>query len=310
MHKEKRFSPVFILPTGTPGVKFICLNSYELNAGTNGRPFDAPLASRLVENDSILILDNVFVPWENVLMYGVEMSNQFITQSGFLNRTLFHGCTRLAVKLDFITGLLLKAVEITGTNEFRGVQAAVGEVIALRHFVWALSDAMAKSSDPWVPGYVLPNLEAALAYRNFGHDAYSQIRNLIFKIAGSALIYLPSSAADFEHPELRQYIDKYIRGSNNISALERVKVFKLLWDAIGSEFGSRHELYELNYAGAYEQGRVDALNLANLNGLSNKMKSFVDQCMSEYNIEGWTVTDLSGSETSSPQWADKLQATH
>jgi 4-hydroxyphenylacetate 3-monooxygenase len=171
----------------------------------------------------------------------------------------------------------------------------------LRHVVWALSDAMARSSDPWVPGYVLPNLEAALPYRNFSHDAYSRIRNLIFKVAGSALIYLPSSAADFEHAELRQYIDKYVRGSNNISALERVKVFKLLWDAIGTEFGSRHELYELNYAGAYEQGRVDALNLANLNGLSNKMKSFVDQCMSEYNIEGWIATDLSGSKTSSLQ---------
>jgi 4-hydroxyphenylacetate 3-monooxygenase len=151
---------------------------------------------------------------------------------------------------------------------------------------------MAKSPDPWVAGYVLPNLEAALAYRNFGHDAFSRIRNLIFKIAGSALIYLPSSAADFEQPELRHYIDKYIRGSNSVSALERVKVFKLLWDAIGSEFGSRHELYEINYAGAYEQGRVDALNVANLTGLSNRMKSFVDQCMGEYDIDGWTVTDL------------------
>ena len=60
---------------------------------------------------------------------------------------MFHGCTRLAVKLDFLAGLLLKAVEATGTKDFRGVQAQVGEVLAWRNMFWGLTDAMAREPD-------------------------------------------------------------------------------------------------------------------------------------------------------------------
>src|SRR5260221_2612240 len=180
-HNKKEYSPIFIVPANARGLKLICRGSYEFAAGVIGSPFDYPLSSRLDENDSILILDKVFVFWENVLMYGVEMSNQFFTQSGFLGRTLLHGCTRLAVKLDFIAGLFLKAVELTGTKDFRGVQAAVGEVIGLRHVMWGLSDAMARNAEPWCGDYVLPNVEAALGYRAIAADADYRAKNSIGK---------------------------------------------------------------------------------------------------------------------------------
>lgn len=295
VHKDKKFSPIFIVPTGAPGVKLICRNSYEQMAAVMGTPFDAPLSSRLDENDSILILDKVHVPWENVLMYGVDLSNTFIRQSGFLGRTLLHGCTRLAVKLDFIVGLFLKAVEVTGTKDFRGVQAALGEAIGLRHVMWGLSDAMARSGGPWGDGYVLPDVNAALGYRTIQADAYSRIRNLIQKTVASGLIYLPSHALDFKEPALRPYLDRYVRGSNGVDAQSRVKLLKLLWDAVGSEFASRHELYEMNYSGSYEQSRLDPLMVAEHSGLSSRMRSFVDSCMDEYDLDGWTVPDLQSS---------------
>lgn len=295
VHKDKKFSPIFMIPTGAPGVKLICRNSYEQMASVMGSPFDAPLSSRLDENDSILILDKVHVPWENVLMYGVELSNTFIRQSGFLGRTLMHGCTRLAVKLDFIVGLFLKAVEVTGTKDFRGVQAAVGEAIGLRHVMWGLSDAMARSGGAWGDGYVLPDVNAALGYRTIQADAYSRIRNLIQKTVASGLIYLPSHALDFKEPALRPYLDRYVRGSNGADAESRVKLLKLLWDAVGSEFASRHELYEMNYSGSFEQSRLDPLMVAEHSGLSTRMRSFVDSCMDEYDLNGWTAPDLVNS---------------
>jgi len=273
-------------------VKLICRSSYEFNSAVVGRPFDAPLSGRFDENDTILILDQVFVPWEDVLMYGVENSNRFVAQLGLDGRNLMHGCARLAVKLDFICGLLLKAVEITGTKDFRGIQASVGEAIALRHVMWSLSDAMVRSGEPWCGQYFKPNYQACLAYRNLYADSYSRMRNLINKSVASGLIYLPSTAADFEQPELRPYLDKYVRGSNGIGALERVKLLKLLWDAVGSEFASRHELYEINYAGSYEQGQLDAYKDAHATGLSDRMKGFVEQCMGDYDERGWTAPDL------------------
>jgi 4-hydroxyphenylacetate 3-monooxygenase len=292
VHKEKRFSPIFIVSPSDRGVKLVCRGSYEFNSRAVGRPFDAPLSSRFDENDTILILDNVFVPWENVLMYGVENSNRFVSQPGYDGRNLMHGCTRLAVKLDFICGLFLKAVEITGTKDFRGIQAAVGEAIALRHMMWSLSDAMCWTGERWCDHYFQPNYQACLAYRNAYADVYSRMRNLVNKSIAAGLIYLPSTGADFEQPELRPYLDKYVRGSNGVGALDRVKTLKLLWDAIGSEFAGRHELYEINYAGSYEQGRLDAYNDAHVTGLSDRMTQLVEQCMSEYDEGGWKASDL------------------
>ena len=163
------------------------------------------------------------------------------------------------MKLDFIIGLFIKATEMTGARGFRGVEANLGEVIAWRNMIWGLSDAMASTADPWTGGCVLPGMEPAAAYQVLAPEAYVQIKTLIEKTVASGLIYLNSHARDFKAPELRKYLDLYVRGSGGVTAVERVKLMKLLWDAVGSEFGSRHELYEVNYSGSHEEIRRYAL---------------------------------------------------
>src|SRR5205807_8526811 len=186
----------------------------------------------------------------------------------------------------------LKAVEATGTKEYRGVQTRVGEIISYRNLFWSLTEAMARNAEPWTNGAVLPNMEAASAYQVFGSSFYPIVKNLIEQTLASSMIYLNSSAVDFKHPELRPYLDKYVRGSNGYSAEDRIKLMKLLWDSIGSEFGSRHELYEINYAGSTEENRLIALNVAHVTGLTERMRDLVHTCMAEYDLTGWTVPDL------------------
>lgn len=291
--KTKDFAFVCIVPTNSPGLKLLCRPSYEMIAGAMGSPFDYPLSSRVDENDSIIVFDKVFVPWENVFAYGdIEKVNNFFPRSGFLPRFMFQGCTRLAVKFDFIAGLLLKGVEATGSKEFRGVQAQVGEVLAWRNLFWGLSDAMARNPTPWTPGYVLPNLDYGLAYRVMSSMAYPRVKEIIENVLASALVYLPSHAVDFKVPEVRKYLDQFVRGSNGYSSLERVKLMKLLWDAIGTEFGGRHELYERNYFGNHESIRFETLMAADMLGQSAKYKGFAEKCMAEYDLDGWTAPDL------------------
>jgi 4-hydroxyphenylacetate 3-monooxygenase len=63
------------------------------------------------------------------------------------------------------------------------------------------------------------------------------------------MIMLPSSIEDFASTELRALIGK-TQESPASSSEDRVKFFKLAWDAVGSEFASRHIQYEMFYAGA------------------------------------------------------------
>jgi len=198
------------------------------------------------------------------------------------------GCTRLAVKLDFIAGLLYKAARSTGVEAFRGVQAQIGEVIGWRNLFWCLTDAMACNPVPWVNGAVLPNPRGSASYRLFMTEAYPAIRNIIEKVIASGLIYLPSNALDFKNPEIDKYLQRYVRGSNGIDYKERIKIMKLLWDAIGSEFGARHELYEMNYSGSHELIRVFQLQQAQGNGALKAMEALAEQCMADYDENGWT----------------------
>ncbi len=293
--KDKSFAVLFTAPMDAEGVKLISRTSYELNAAVTGSPFDYPLSSRLDENDSILIFDKVLIPWENIFIYGdVEKINMFFPASGFIPRFTLHGCCRLAIKLDFIAGLFSKALDCTGAKAFRGPQTGVGEVIAWANLFHGIADAMTRNPIPWdgTDGYNLPNIFSGLAYRVFAPMAYGRIKELIERHVASGLIYLPGSVEDFKSDATRPYLDRFARGSNGYTSVDRAKLLKLLWDAVGTEFGGRHELYERNYAGNWENIRIETMLTAEATGQLEMMHKFAEQCMSEYDLDGWTTSDL------------------
>lgn len=286
----------FFVPIATPGVRLICRRSYEA-AAAGASPFDHPLASRFDENDAILVLDEVFVPWQDVLIHRDPLrARAFSASSGFLNNFLFHGCTRLAVKLDFAAGLLSHALHTTGGDEFRGNQALLGEVVAWRHLMWSLSNAMACNPEPWGSSAVLPERQAAIAYSVFAPQCWPRLTEIVERTVASALIYLPSSAADVHAPELAPDLARFLRGSHGVGPERRIRTMKLLWEAVGSEFAARHRLYECNYAGSWEDVRLQALGEAERSGRMQPMRDFADECMEGYSTAGFTDATWARSE--------------
>jgi len=290
--KAEEYALVFIAPIDTPGTRLICRASYEQSARS---PFDYPLSSRFDENDAVLIFDEALIPWENILVYrDVQRANSFYPASGFFNRFNLQSVTRLAVKLDFMTGLLAMGLASNGTDQFRGVQAALGDVVAWRSLMWALSSAMAADPQPGAGGSVIPKTDYAAAVRIFATAAWPAVKDIIENVIGGAPLVAPSGREDLLDPDLRPLIDRYYRGTD-VTAEQRIKLFKLMWDAIGSEFGGRHELYERNYAGAHEHIRVDALNFARRTGALDSCKELVDKCLADYDLSGWIADDWKSS---------------
>jgi len=290
--KAEDYALVFIAPLDTPGSKLLCRASYELNAHS---PFDHPLSSRFDENDAVLVFDEAFIPWENFLVYrDVERANAFYPASGFFNRYNLQAGTRLAVKLDFMTGLLARGLEMNGTSEFRGVQAALGEVVAWRTMLWSMTTAMAAEPQAGPGGSMIPRADYAATMRVFSTSAWPAVKEIFENVLGGAPIVAPSGREDLLSPSLRPLIDRYYRGTG-ATALERIKLFKVVWDAIGTEFGGRHELYERNYAGNAEQIRMDALKFARRTGVIDRCLALVDRCLADYDLDGWTDDTWRGS---------------
>ena len=139
---------------------------------------------------------------------------------------------------------------------------------------------------------MLPNVRASSAYRLFMTEAYPAVRAIVEKVIASGLIYLPSHARDFKNPDIDKYLARYVRGSNGIDYKERIKIMKLLWDAVGTEFGARHELYEMNYSGSHELVRLFPLQQAQASGALKEMEALAERCMADYDEDGWKASRL------------------
>ncbi|MGW1197821.1 4-hydroxyphenylacetate 3-hydroxylase family protein [Streptomyces sp. NPDC002536] len=280
--KAEAFALVFFVRMDNPGVKLVCRTPYG-----QGDPFDYPLSSRFDENDAVLLLDEALIPWEDVLVHrDIPRATGFYATSGFPNLYNFQSGTRLSVKLELMAGLLSRGTKANGTDEFRGVQAAVGELITMRDMVWALTSAMAHDPEPGSGGTVVPRLEHASAMRMYNAQVWERVHELFETTLGGAPLAVPSSGRDLANPELRPLIDRFYRGSDS-SAEDRIKLLKLVWDAIGTEFGGRHELYERNYSGNGEQIRLDALRWATRRGSLARYEAMVQDCLDDYDIDGW-----------------------
>ncbi len=289
--KDEAFALVFIVDMDTPGLKLITRPSFEFKSQS---PFEAPLASRFDENDSVLVFHDAFIPWENVLVYrDVEKAKGFYASSGFFNRFNLQSSTRLAVKLEFACGLLMKGTEAAGTDAFRGVQTEVGELVAMSNLVWALSTAMALDPEPGVGASVVPRLQTAAAARVYMTSAWQRVREIFEKILAGGPIVTVSSPKELQSPELDPIIERYFRGTG-MAAQDRIKLFKLIWDALYSEFAGRHALYERNYAGNNEQQRLDALRWSDDRGDSARYRQIVEDCLGDYDLDGWRVDHLLG----------------
>ncbi|RPV87560.1 hypothetical protein IPC780_22595 [Pseudomonas aeruginosa] len=192
--KAEDFALVFFARMDNPGLRLMCRPSYEERASS---PFDYPLSSRFDENDSVLLFDKALIPWEDVLVYrDLRRATGFYAESGFANLYNFQSGIRLGVKLELMIGLLSLGVRANGTQGFRGIQAALGELIALQHLLQALTTAMARDPERNAAGSAVPRLEYANALRIQVPQIWKRVRELLESALGGAPLVTVSGAAD------------------------------------------------------------------------------------------------------------------
>jgi 4-hydroxyphenylacetate 3-monooxygenase len=275
---EERYAVSFALPMNTKGLKVLSRKSFEAHANT---PFDNPLSHQFDENDAVLYFDDVKVPWERVFVnQNVAMCRaQFHETPGHVFQN-YQAQIRLMVKLRFLVGLARRTAETIGTLAMPPVQSVLGKLAsdaaAVEAFVHGMEAAGSMES-----GAYIPNRHLLYAAQVFTQELYPTFVNSIRELAGGALIMLPSSAADYANPALAGILDQIQVGASGTSR-DRVKFFKLAWDALGSEFAGRHTHYESFYAGAQFVTRGHSFRTYDW----ARSAALVDQVMSGYDLNG------------------------
>ena len=234
------------LPMGTKGIKVLSRKSFEQHAVSR---FDNPLSSQFDENDAIIYFDDVKVPWERVFVYrDTDMCRaQFHDTAGHIMQN-YQAQIRLSVKLRFLAGVARRIAETIGTIGMPPVREKLGWLAAKAAMVESMMWGMEAAGSDF-HGYFIPSRHLVYTAQVLTQELYPQFINAIREVAGGALIMLPSSIADYDNPEIAPIIAK-TQSSPAMSPDDRVKFLKLAWDAVGSEFASRHVQYEMFYAGA------------------------------------------------------------
>ena len=243
---EEKYSVTAMVPLNAPGLKLLSRRSYEAAAQSS---FDQPLASRFDENDCVVYFDNVKVPWERVFVHNniaMAMDQWYATPTHVYQN--YQCQIRLMVKLRFLLGLARKIAETNGIIQFPPVRETLGYLAAqatmVESFVVSMETAGSRYGAYWVP-----NTQMLYAAQVLTQQLYPEFVRQIRELAGGGVIMLPSSLEDLLSETTFPLITKMQR-SPVTTPVERVKVMKLAWDAIGSEFASRHVQYEMFYAGA------------------------------------------------------------
>ncbi len=243
---DERYALSFAIPMNSKGLKILSRKSYEEGASS---VFDNPLSSRFDENDAVLYFDDVRVPWSRVFIDGdIDMcQKQFHATPAHVHQN-HQAMVRLMVKTRFLVGLAHRTAETNGITQFPQVREMLGQLAAEAGMVEALVVAMEAKGVKAGP-YFVPDRHMLYSAQTLTQQLYPKVLNTLRELAGGGLIMLPSSIDDFANAELSALIDK-TQQSPAASSRERVKFYKLAWDAVGSEFGSRHHQYEMFYAGA------------------------------------------------------------
>jgi 4-hydroxyphenylacetate 3-monooxygenase len=243
---DEKYALSFAIPMNTKGLKILSRKSYEESAPY---VFDNPLASRFDENDAVLYFDDVKVPWDRIFVFkNVEMcQKQFHATPAHVYQN-YQAMVRLSVKVRFLLGLARRTGEMNGILAVPQVRETLGQLAAEAGMIDAFVAAM-EAKGRQHGAYFVPDRHTLYAAQTLTQQLYPKIINTLRDLAGGGMIMLPSSVDDFRNPEIAALIEK-TQQSPAASATDKVKFYKLAWDAVGSEFASRHQQYEMFYAGA------------------------------------------------------------
>lgn len=233
----------FSIPSNQKGLRFVCRESFVGGEST----FNYPLSSRFEEMDTIVVFDNVVVPWDRVFYYdNIAVSNTFMAASSFQPFTLHQAISRQIVKTEFVLGIVQSIIDTINIGEYQHVQEKTSEIVVALETMKALvinSEVEAKV-DEW--GFMRPDRTTLQIAINIFPRIYPRFTEIIQLLGASGLMSIPTE--DSFHSTVRKDLDQYLQAKSQ-NAEERVRIFRLAWDLTMSSFGTRETLYERYFFG-------------------------------------------------------------
>jgi 4-hydroxyphenylacetate 3-monooxygenase len=229
----------FIMTMGSPGLKYICRTGF---AG-RGSERDYPLSNRVDEIDSLVIFDDVEIPWDNVLFYRHTKAATFIRAT--LHRySAFPYTQRVLRMADLMIGAALWNVRQTGLQSQQAVQEKLAELAIFRESVNAHLTASIALAELSPGGLLMPNQSLLYSGRVLATRGLPGAMHIARELCGGQICITPDSAS-FDAPEIGRWLEKYYSINDNWAAEDRRKLLAFARDLLNSDYAGHRLTFQL-----------------------------------------------------------------
>ena len=244
----------FSIPSNAPGMKILAREPVGRWFGSWGHPLQ-----NLDEQDAMLFFDHVLVPWDRLFMlYDATPMVRILGAGGGSVNFNFLGWSNLCraeMRMRLLTSVATLVAEAIGVIEFREVSAKLGEMATYCEMWTHAMDgvehlAFESPSGQWSLG---PGSGMGIWIA----QTSSRMTDLLREICGSGIVMQPSEN-DLANPEIRPYLDKYMRGKD-VDVAYKARLFRLAHDLAMSSFGMRQDIYEYWHGGDPNRNRINLL---------------------------------------------------
>jgi 4-hydroxyphenylacetate 3-monooxygenase len=228
-----------IVDMGAAGVRHICRTGF---AGRASRE-DYPLSNRFDEIDSLVIFDDVEIPWEDVLFYRHTRAATFIRAT--LHRySAFPFVQRVERVADMLIGAALFNVRQTGLERQQAVQEKLAALACYREGINAHLTAAIALAQTSPSGLLMPNQSLLYAGRVHALSKLPEMMHVARELCGGQICLTPD-AATFAHPEAGPWLSKYYSINESWVAEDRRRLLAFARDLLNSDYASHRLTFEL-----------------------------------------------------------------
>ncbi len=228
-----------IVKMDAPGVRHICRTGFAGRAPAE----DYPLSNRVDEIDTLMILDDVLIPWEDVLFYQHTRAAAFIRATlhrysafPFVQRTLSYA--------DLIIGAALWNVKQTGLDKQQAVQEKLSELAVWREGIDAFLTASIATAQKSPNGLLMPNQSMLMSGRVHALTNLPKMMHLARELCGGQICVTPD-AATFANPGTKPWMDKFYTINEEWVANDRRKLLGLARDLLNSDYAGHRLTFQL-----------------------------------------------------------------
>ena len=213
-------------------------------------------------HEAVIVLDDVFVPWERVFMAGeYRFSRLLVERFAGYHRQSYGGC-KVGVG-DVLIGTAQALARYQGTDQASHVKDKIVEMIHLNETIYACGIACSAEGKATASGtYLIDPLLANVCKLNVTRFPY-EIARLAQDIAGGLLVTLPSEK-DLANPEVGPYLEKYLHSVDRYPTEERYRMLRLVENLTLGPGAAAYLAESMHGAGSPQAQRIMLGRLADL----------------------------------------------